>query len=616
MPKPAIRNLLLGIFLAVATLAVYYPVHGHPFANFDDDQYVSHNLRVQAGLTASTVRWAFTTDALANWHPLTWLTHAANCDLFGLDPAGHHDVNLMLHVLNVLLLYWVLLNVTGLAGRSAMVAGLFALHPINVESVAWISELKNLLSMVFFLLALEAYRRYAHRPNTARYLLIALLFALGLLAKPQVVTFPFLLLLWDFWPLGRLSPTATDASNRTSSTAYPPATRSRLLLEKLPLLALALADALLTMRAQRVAGALSFTNYSLPVRLENALVSYVLYLRKAFWPVDLALLYPHPGTSLASWQVASAAVVLILISALAVLLRHRRYFFVGWFWFVGSLVPMIGIVQVSRQAMADRYAYLSFIGLFLALVWGVADAAQRFRIPTRVITGFGVAVLLVLSALTYRQDSYWSDNLTLWTHALDVTHGNFVAENIVGTELIAQNRWTEAAAHFRSATAINPTDASAFLYLGMYQQHENKQADAVDYYRKAIALSDSAPQQNAFVRYNAFARLGTIYRDRGDVAQARDNFQRAAEANPGDPSLWFEVGIANYRLGDPSAAAAAFSRAIKLRPSDLGYLLLARALERSGRIDEARAAFAQAQRVTPNLQQAEQVVDSALSPQR
>ncbi len=360
----------------VATVVLYYPAIQHPFVNYDDDGYVTNNLHVQAGLAWDTVAWAFTTYDQANWHPVTWLSHALDCQLFQLDPAGHHGTNILLHVLNALLLFWVLAQATGFTGRSFMVAALFALHPINVESVVWVAERKNLLSMLFFLLALGAYRWYAREPRPGRYAVIAVLFALGLMAKPQVITLPFILLLWDYWPLQRMLVEGQPAAIGTGA-AVPPRRFSSLLLEKLPLVALSAISAVITVMAQRRGGI--NPELSLSARLANAIVCYARYVGKAVWPTHLAPMYPHPGSSLANWEVFSALLFLMVVTALVIAARRRRYLPVGWLWFLGTLIPMIGLVQVGRQAMADRYAYVPFLGLFIMMCWGVADCAVAGR---------------------------------------------------------------------------------------------------------------------------------------------------------------------------------------------------------------------------------------------
>ena len=629
-------TLLLGLLLVVATVAVYYPVHTHPFANFDDGPYVVSNPHVRAGLSLDTVKWAFTsigsvTPDVPDWHPLAWLSHALDTEVFGFDPAGPHDENLFLHALNVLLLFWVLQQATGFTGRSAMVAGLFALHPINVESVAWISERKNLLSMLFFLLALAAYRWYARRPQVGRYLVVALLFALGLMAKPQVITLPFVLLLWDYWPLERLAfrqkdaPGASDeiqlAKNgrRTSDEERKAKSEERflwLVVEKLPLIAMATASAVITVKSQLAIGGIDVDkSMSFSIRLGNAVVSYVRYLGKAFWPSNLALFYPHPGTSLAAWQVFAALVILLAITALVVWKRRQRYLLVGWLWFLGTLVPMIGLVQVNRQAMADRYAYISFIGLFILVSWGVADFAEQRHLSPVWLRSASVAVLLALATVTYRQVGFWGDNLTLWTHALEVTQNNYFAENIVGSTLMDQGDAEAALPHLQAATEMNPSDPSAYMSIGAYDQQHGKPRDAVEQYQRTITLTNGAVQQNLWLRSTTFARMGSAYRQLGDFAQARQSFRQAVEINPGDGQVWLALGIVRQMSGDPGAAIQAYSQALKIQPSDVGYLLLTRALQQSGQNSQAQSAEAEAQRLSRDFPAAEKRVDAIFAQQ-
>ncbi len=627
----------------VATVAVYYPVHTHPFANFDDGPYVFSNPHVRAGLSWDTVRWAFTsfgsvTPDVPDWHPLAWLSHALDTQVFGFDAAGPHDENLFLHVVNVVLLFWMLQLATGRVGRSAMVAGLFALHPINVESVAWISERKNLLSMLFFLLALAAYGWYARKPRVGRYIVVAALFTLGLMAKPQVITLPFVLLLWDYWPLGRLafrySPFALrknlsdeiSGGRRTANSERRPSDEERkakgeerflwLLLEKLPLFAIAAASAVITVKSQLAIGGIDVDkSLSFTIRLGNALVSYVRYLGKAFWPSNLAVFYPHPGTSLQAWQVFGALVVLLAISGLVVWKRCHRYLLVGWLWFLGTLVPMIGLVQVSRQAMADRYAYISFIGLFILVSWGVADLAEQRHLSPVWLRSGSVAVLLMLGAVTYRQVGFWGDNLTLWSHALEVTHGNYFAENNVGSMLLDRGEADAALPHLEAATEINPSDPSAYMAIGAYDQQHGQAQQAIEQYQKTIALTDGAVQRNRWLRSTTFARMGSAYRQLGDFAQARQSFRQALEINPGDGQLWLALGIVTQLSGDPGAATQAYSQGVKLRPSDIGYLLLARALQQTGQKSQAQAAEAEAQRLSRDLAAAERSVDAIFGQQ-
>jgi protein O-mannosyl-transferase len=514
----------LGLFLVVATVALYCPVHGHPFVNYDDSLYVTDNIQVQSGISWDTVTWAFTTFDVDAWHPLTWLSHALDCQLFQLNPAGHHDVNLLLHVLNAVLLFWVLLRATGYAGRSLMVAALFALHPINVESVAWVAERKNPLSLLFFLLALGAYRWYAREPRIGRYLAVAFLYALGLLAKPQVITFPFVLLLWDYWPLRRMFASAQESASGTAvRTAMPPRKLSWLIVEKLPLLALSAVSAVMTMKGVR-AGAVN-VSYSPWVRLENAIFSYAQYLRDAVWPSRLAVFYPHPGNSLSGWQVGAALLLLLAITVLVIDRRQQRYLAMGWFWFLGTMVPMIGLEGVGyqgMQGMADRYAYLPFLGLFIMVCWGISEWAQRRHISTAWLAGLSFAVLLILTAVAHRQIGYWSDSATLWSHTLQVTNRNWLAENNLGKMLMSQGRAEDGMSHFLKATEIYPNDPVSNMNIGTFEQQRGNLPEAIARYQKALSSS-----HDAHLRLAALNNMGRAYSDLGDTAHAQECFAAA-----------------------------------------------------------------------------------------
>ncbi len=516
---------VLSLLLVVVTIALYYPVNDHPFSNYDDNGYVTANARVQSGLNRHTIKWAFLTFDQANWHPVTWMSHALDCQLFQLDPAGHHDVNLLLHVVNVLLLFWVLYRATGFAGRSFMVAALFALHPINVQTVAWIAERKNVLSMLFFLLALGAYQWYVRAPRATRYAVVALLFALGLMAKPQVITLPLVLLLWDYWPLRRISARAVE-----SPSGKVPATISAksiyvLVEEKFPLFAIAGLSAVITMRAQ---GSNHATNWlPLSVRLSNAIVSYARYVGKAFWPSRLALYYPHPGDSLKAWVVMASLTFLLAVTAFVVLQRRHRYLPVGWFWFLGTLVPMIGVVQVGGQAMADRYAYLPFIGLFMMICWGVAEWAEERSVSVAWLAAVGVAVLVALSAVSYRQIGYWGDNIVLWQHTIDVTAPNFIAEDILGGALVDAGRGEEALQHYHTAVEIAPNDPISNLDLAMYAQRHGDPQQAI---ARAEVVLRSVPA--ARLRMKAYRTMGLAYRDLGNETKAQECLEAAQEQRP------------------------------------------------------------------------------------
>jgi hypothetical protein len=524
------RSIIVAALLVAATLVVYLPVIHHPFLNLDDNQYVTDNPHVHAGFTWATVVWAFNSYDAFNWHPLTWLSHAADVQMFGMQAGPHHAVNLLLHVANVIILFLVLQRATGCVGRSAMVAALFALHPINVESVAWIAERKNLLSMFFFLLAMGSYRWYARRPALGRYTVVALCFALGLMAKPQVITLPFVLLLWDYWPLERVAFRSSLIALRQHEPRDPSGEQRiaksewrLLMLEKTPLLVLCAVSSILTMAAQQAGGAMvSLVKYPLGLRIENALLSYARYLGKAFWPAQLTLMYPHPGADLTLWEVALALLLLLAITTLVAHFRARRYLLVGWLWFLGTLVPMIGIVQVGHQAMADRYAYLPFIGLFIMVCWGAADLIDRLPRATSIAYAVSVVVLLPLAWSTHHQLAYWSDNLALWSHMNQVIGPNLIAEERMGNELVKQDRQDEAVQHYQLALEIKPTDADSNFALGVYEQKQGRLAEAIQHYEIVVTNADSRQ-----MRALAFTYMSYAYRDLGDPERERASFEAA-----------------------------------------------------------------------------------------
>jgi hypothetical protein len=508
----------------VATLTLYYPVNHYPFANADDDSYISDNPHVKYGFEPDTVKWAFTTFHDANWHPLTWLSHALDCHLYSLDAGKHHRTNALLHVANVVLLFWVLLRATGYVGRSAMVAALFALNPINVESVVWISERKNVLSMLFFLLALGAYRSYVSRPKVGWYAVVALLFAMGLMAKPQVITFPFVLLLWDYWPLRRMF-----ADQASANAALPSRSFFWLAMEKVPLLALSAASAVVTIKAQATGGAMSgpLNTYPFLMRLENAIVSYVRYLAKAIWPSRLAFMYPH--SPFAAWQVVAAFSLLAIITWAVFAGRRHRYLLVGWLWFLGTLVPMIGLVQVGAQAMADRYAYLPLIGLFIMICWGVSEEARQRNLATASVAAVSLAALLMLAVVARRQITYWKDNVALWAHTVQVTRDNWIAENNLGAALLDEGQPEAAIGHFRAAEAIYPYDPRTFLFIGFYEQRRGNLRAAIAEYQHVLDVTQNDVWNNAKLRDNAFVNMGYAYRDLGDQARAAESFAAAEQ---------------------------------------------------------------------------------------
>jgi protein O-mannosyl-transferase len=600
--------IVLGLVLVLTTLALYNPAAHHPFTNYDDDHYVTDNSQVTQGVHWNTIKWAFTTMAEANWHPLTWLSHELDCELFHLNPAGHHYVNVMLQAINVWLMFFVLLDATGFVWRSWMVAALFALHPINVESVAWVSERKNLLSMFFFLAALAAYRWYTHRAGLRRYVLVATLFALGLMAKPQVITFPFVLLLWDYWPLQRVR-SDESLSSADSADQAPGLSFSRLALEKIPLFALSAASAVITLKAQAAGGAIRTTlQVPILVRFANAALSYALYVQKAFWPSHLSLMYPYLWYWTPIWPLVLSLVVLALLS-IFVIGVHRRYLVVGWLWFLGTLVPMIGIVQVGGQAMADRYAYLPFFGLFLMACWGLAEIAQRQKWLAVMTAIAALIALSVLGVIARRQLGYWRNNVTLWSHAIEVTGPNYQAQEHLGTALADEGRMAEAAVHFRIGVAIDARDPVGHFNLAVDDQVQGRVQQAIDGYNAVLRLNPDAKLESETLN-----NLAMAYHQTGNDSQAETTYVAAVQANPNNNRTWLGMGLVEQKLGKFTAASDAFSRSAQIQPSAVDFLLLEKSLRCSGRTWEAVAAREKAQQLSPDLRTQQQIADRLLLP--
>jgi len=538
-----LRAFVFAVVLFSVTLAIYHQVRHFDFIeDYDDGPYVTQNYHIKYGLDWETVKWAFTSYYAGNWDPLTWLSHAVDCQLYFLDAGRHHETNVTIHALSAVVLFWLLWRATGFMGRSYAVAALFALHPMNVESVAWIAERKNVLSMLFFLLALGAYQWYARRPAIGRYTVVFGLYACSLMSKAQIITFPFILLLWDNWPLRRMFAEGYECYPGTRAEPTSPRSFRWLIVEKIPLLILTAAAAVVTVKANAAIGAMSGVrnSYPLMLRIQNAIVSYPRYIAKLFWPAHLALLYPYPKVSLGAGRVAAALLFLAIVTVEALVSRRRsRCFVVGWLWFLGTLVPMIGLVQVGSHPMADRFSYLPFIGLFIAMVWGVADfftrpvssgdePPQPMRPRTVALLALvTVAVLCVLAIVTYRQIGYWKDSLTLWSHAVAVTTGNDEAEDKLGSALEARGLDDAAAPHFRAAEAINPDDPMISVHMGYVEQKQGNLPQAIIYYQKALEMTRNDPVNNAALRADAFKNMGIAYRDVGDIPNAQRCFDAA-----------------------------------------------------------------------------------------
>ncbi len=505
-------DVLVGLLLCLITLVVYWQVMDHGFITYDDDKYVTKNPYIQKGLTIESITWAFTTMSASNWHPLTWISHMLDYQLFGLNPGWHHLTSLFIHLANTLILFFALKRMTDALWRSAFVAGLFALHPLHVESVAWVAERKDVLSTFFGLLTLWGYARYIERPGAVRYLLPLVFFVLGLMAKPMVVTLPFVLLLLDYWPLKRFQ--------LGHSGGW------RLILEKVPFFVFTTVSCIVTYIAQQGGGAvISSDVYPFTVRVANALVSYIGYIGKMIWPSNLALLYPHPQT-LPGWQVAGACLLLVCISLLALKNVSRRpYFIVGWLWYLGMLVPVIGLVQVGAQAMADRYTYMPLVGIFIVVGWGASDLVAQWRFKKAGLSISAGTILLALTTVTVSQLGYWKDSITLFERSLNVTKNNYIMHNNLGVELKNKGRIAEAIHHYEASLSIN---ADGY-------------ADAHNNYANIIA-------------------------GQGRVAEAIRHYSDALRINPGNADVHNNLGVALFRSGDIEGAMFNFREAIRIRP--------------------------------------------------
>ncbi len=600
---PQKRRVVLCLLLALVTLALYNPVTRAPFLNYDDSTYVTENAQVRDGLTWKTIVWTFRTPKALDWHPMTWLSYAVDSEMFGQNPEGYHTTNLLLHTLNALLLFLLLEGITGLAWRSLAVAALFALHPLNVESVAWIAERKNVLSMFFFLVALAAYGWYARRPGVGRYLAVTLAYVLALMSKAQVITFPFAVLLLDYWPLRRLDivmPRTEEVEPYASASSG--SSLWRLVAEKVPWLALSVASAIIA----RATGGQAFrytvesdAPASFPpwVRLATAAIGSAKYLGKTFWPQNLALVYPHPGYATSIFAAVVSAVFIVSITALVVLCRQRRSLFVGWFWFLGTLSPMSGIVTIGPHFMADRYAYIPLLGIFVLLVWGAADLIKRWQIPNGVTATAAALILLALGTALHRQVSFWSDNVTLWTHTLNLTERNFIAEENLALAFIGQGRVQEALPHFQRARSLQPDDPLATANLATYDQMRGNYQAALEGYAEVIRFPNSAPS----LRATAYANSGYAHLSQQRYDSARQDFANAIRTQPANSAAYRGLGLLAQRAGDLAEAAEDYQRSVEQQPSPVGYLLLAQALELGHQNDAAHAAVSQAASMTQDF---------------
>jgi len=591
--------LLICVGLVLGTLIAYSPLRFCEFIDYDDNVYITDNPHVQNGLKIQEIIWAFNTGHSANWHPLTWMSHMLDYELFGLNPLGHHGSSLLLHILNTLLLFGLGWRMTRHIWPGAFVAALFAWHPLHVESVAWVAERKDVLSTFFGLLSLWAYIAYAQRGGWALYLLTAILLALGLMAKPMLVTLPLVMLLLDYWPLERLQIKPSKKNN----PVCPVRSVWYLLMEKIPLFMLSAASCVVTFLVQQGGGALGSVGVmSIRLRTANALVAYGRYIAKMFWPSDLSVLYLHPHTAggmpLTGVHIAVAVALLLVVSLLIVAARKRRYLLMGWLWYLGTLVPVIGLVQVGTQAMADRYTYIPLIGLFIIIAWGAAELLSRRTKqtrPTRWIAGFFAALVLVAAIIcTQRQLHHWRNSITLFEHALKINPRNRAIHNYLGVTLTGQGKPDQAISHYNQAININPDHFKAYFSLANLLRTQGKLDEAAQNYRRVLQLKpDHAEAHN---------NLGITLRCQGKLDEAIIYYRYAINLVPDDLEAYYNLADAFWAQGKLDLALSQYRRVLQIDPDFVGaHKGLASILAGQNNFAQAIGHYRKALQIKPNL---------------
>ncbi|MDD5170365.1 MAG: tetratricopeptide repeat protein [Syntrophales bacterium] len=637
----ASRRYLICFFLVFITIAVYGQVKDYDFINLDDKQYILDNSHVLSGLTVENVKWAFTSVYASNWHPLTWLSHMLDCDLFGINAGRFHAVNVFFHLASTLLLFLILNRATRAPWRSAFVAALFAIHPLHVESVAWIAERKDVLCGFFWMLTLGAYILYVEKKQPYKYLLALFFFALGLMCKPMLVTIPFVMLLLDFWPLNRLKVHEPTLRKRAGPDAkvtikdkgrkkekiesevkapvaevhigVMPLPWSRLIFlirEKIPFFALSAISSIITVYAQHQGGAIaSMEGMSLSARTANALMSYVLYIEKTLWPQNLAIFYPYPG-AWSIWLVAGAFMLLAGITVVVVYaVKRYPYLAVGWFWYLGTLVPVIGILQVGMQAMADRYTYLPMIGLLILGTWGIRDAVMKWISNETGLVIVASLALLSLAGLSWFQIQSWQNSVTLFKHALAVTKDNYLAHNNLGVALNAAGDAKGALFHYSEAIRLRPQDSNAHYNYANYLKAHNRIEEAIAHYTEAIRLEPGY--------FNAYNNLGVALASRGSFKEAAFQYRQALRIRPDASGVRYNLAVVLANLGDRGEAEHQLREAIRMEPNfaeahnDLGMMLAMQ-----GKTEEGILQFREALRLKPKYTEANHNLSLALEYQR
>ena len=541
------------------TLMIYAGVRNHTFISYDDDRYITENRQVKSGISAAGALWAFTTLETGNWHPLTWLSHQLDMQLFGLNPGAHHLMNLVLHLLNTQLLFITLRRMTRDTWKSCFVSALFALHPLHVESVAWAAERKDVLSACFWMLSLLSYISYTEGSDRRMYLLTFFFFMLGLLSKPMVVTLPFVFLLLDFWPLQRIH-LRTIKPATVTSTLYHKKMLNLLgaIKEKIPFLLFSLLASAVAVFAQHTGNTVgSFHAYPLKIRLANAIVAYIAYIAKMFWPAKLAVLYPHPGSALPLWKISAALGIFILISVL-VFKYSKKYpwFIVGWLWYLVTLLPVIGLIQVGVQAMADRYTYLPMIGLFVIIAWGIPCMVPDGRLYRIALSTTAMGIALLLSMISWIQLQYWKDSFSLYQHAIQVTENNYILHNNLGFELQKAGLISKAAEHYHAALRIRPDFAYALLNMGVILARRGNFEAAIDCFKQALRTKPNF--------FQAHLNIGNSRLRQGRAAEALKSYAAALQLDPYSASVYNGIGGAMAMLGKKKAAISYFEKAIRL----------------------------------------------------
>jgi protein O-mannosyl-transferase len=587
-------ELLICLFFVISILCIYWQMRNFSFVNYDDNQYVSGNYHVQAGLTLESIRWSFTATRASNWHPLTWLSHMLDCQIYGMNPGHHHMTSVLFHILNSLLLFFIFKGISGSLWKSAFVAALFALHPLHVESVAWVAERKDVLSTFFWMLTLWCYAGYVKSLRLDKYLLLILFYILGLMAKPMLVTLPFVLFLLDYWPLKRFQLKSSNNKNPAIQRPFSFA----LIREKIPLFLLSAASSIFTYLVQKSGGSVnSLAAIPFHVRLANALVSYVSYIGKMIWPHNLAVLYPYQK-SITLWKIAGAGLLLVIISVFVFrMLRSKPYLTVGWLWYLGTLVPVIGIVQVGSQALADRYTYVPLIGIFIMITWGIDDLVLKWRFRKIGFSVLSVVIFAIFMVMSWLQVGYWSNSTTLFEHALDVTADNSVAHVNLGEVLAEQGNNDAAVKHYYAALKIRPDLVAAHLNLGISLRKDGKLDEAIRHFSKAVRLESDCVE----ARYE----LGYTLEKKGDLTGAIQHYIEAKRMYPVKAKVYNNLGIILANRNKEKAAIYNFSRAIQIDPNYAGaYYNLGKIFLNQGNIEKAILHFKKALRFNPRMTEA------------